>query len=112
MIDSIKIKNVASYNSQGVFLENLKKVNFIYGANGSGKTTISNYLNDETDARYPDCKIDWKSGNKLDTLIYNKEFRERNFGKEVIDGVFTIGEASKEQIEIINNKKKDLDLIK
>ena len=112
MIDSIKIKNVASYNSQGVFLENLKKVNFIYGANGSGKTTISNYLNDETDARYPDCKIDWKSGNKLDTLIYNKEFRERNFGKEVIDGVFTIGEASKEQIEIINNKKKDLDSLK
>jgi predicted ATPase len=38
MINSIKIKNVASYSAiDGVDLIGLKKVNFIYGANGCGK---------------------------------------------------------------------------
>jgi wobble nucleotide-excising tRNase len=109
MIESIEIKNVASYDSKGVSIENLRKVNFIYGANGSGKTTISNFLNDQEDARFPECKIKWLSGDKLDTLIYNKEFRERNFGKGVVDGVFTLGEATKEQIEEIINKTDVLD---
>jgi wobble nucleotide-excising tRNase len=112
MIESIEIKNVASYDSKGVSIENLRKVNFIYGANGSGKTTISNFLNDQEDARFPECKIKWLSGDKLDTLIYNKEFRERNFGKGVVDGVFTLGEATKEQIEEIEKIKKDNDSLK
>jgi wobble nucleotide-excising tRNase len=112
MIESILIKDIASYDSKGIIIDSLKKVNFIYGSNGSGKTTISNFLNDEEDTRFPACQINWKTGNKLDTLIYNKEFRERNFGKEVVDGVFTLGEATKEQVEEINNKKEDLDLLK
>ncbi|WP_416862808.1 AAA family ATPase, partial [Helicobacter ganmani] len=42
MIQSIIIKNVASYNEAK--LEPLKKINLIYGLNGAGKTILSNYL--------------------------------------------------------------------
>lgn len=45
MISKIMIRNVATYDNVGVAVENLGKVNFIYGANGCGKTTISNFLN-------------------------------------------------------------------
>ena len=41
MISKIMIRNVATYDNVGVAVENLGKVNFIYGANGCGKTTIS-----------------------------------------------------------------------
>ena len=40
MIESIFIKNVATYNSSGIYINGLKKINFIYGANGCGKTTL------------------------------------------------------------------------
>ena len=49
MIESISIKKVATYDDTGVQINDLKKVNFIYGANASGKTTISNYLYNSTD---------------------------------------------------------------
>ena len=42
MIQKIIIKNVATFDGRGVEIDHLKKINFIYGANGCGKTTISN----------------------------------------------------------------------
>lgn len=43
------MKNVATYDSSNdAWLDDCAKVNFIYGANGSGKSTISNYLQDIT----------------------------------------------------------------
>ena len=44
MIKSIKMKNCATYSEEGISIENCQKVNFIYGANGSGKSTISKFL--------------------------------------------------------------------
>ena len=48
MIEKIEVKKVASYDETGIKITNLKKVNFIYGANGCGKTTISKFLHDKT----------------------------------------------------------------
>lgn len=44
MIKKITISDVASYDKEGVVLDNLQRVNFIYGGNGTGKTTISRFL--------------------------------------------------------------------
>ena len=44
MIIRIEIKNVASYDKEGVVFDNLQKVNFIFGGNGTGKTTLSRFL--------------------------------------------------------------------
>lgn len=56
MISKIMIRNVATYDNVGVAVENLGKVNFIYGANGCGKTTISNFLNNTEGEQFSDVK--------------------------------------------------------
>lgn len=115
MLDSIKMKNVATYNKSGVHLKNLKKVNIIYGANGSGKTTISKLLDDlNNDSANPDfehCILSWQNEIPVTPLVYNKDFRERNF-KGNIDGVFTLGKATKDEIEEIEKKREELETMK
>lgn len=40
MIKSLSIRNIATFNNDGININNLKQINIIYGANGSGKSTI------------------------------------------------------------------------
>ena len=113
MIDSITIKNVATYDNEGIHINNLKKVNFIYGANGTGKTTISNYLKNQNDDKYNDCEIIWKKNNlSVSTLVYNKKFRDENFGLGKIKGVFTLGKATKDEKELVESKLAELKNLK
>lgn len=112
MIKIIDIKNVATYDNQGVQFDDLKKVNFIYGANGCGKTTISNFIYDNADPKFNSSSLTWQNTLPLKVLVYNKEFRERNFGKGKLNGVFTLGEATAEQIKIIEQKSEELKVIK
>lgn len=108
MIETITIKEVASYDAEGVQITDLKKINFIYGANGCGKTTISNFLIDHSIEKFPNCESKWKNNNKIKTLVYNKDFREKNFGTDKLQGVFTLGQASIEEIELIETKNAEL----
>jgi len=108
MINSIEIKEVASYCAQGIKIENLGKINFIYGANGCGKTTISNYFLEPSSERYISCSHSWRLGAAIEVLVYNKEFRERNFGQGNIKGIFTLGEATKEEVDFIEEKANEL----
>ena len=112
MIQSIDIKNVATYDNQGVQINDLKKINFIYGANACGKTTISNFTYDNSNPNYNSCSLIWEDGLPLKVLVYNKEFRNRNFGKGKLNGVFTLGEASADQIKVIEQKSEELKTIK
>lgn len=57
------------------------------------------------------CELAWKDDIPLKTLVYNRQFREENFGKGNINGVFTLGHATKEELEIIENKKKSLSVL-
>jgi wobble nucleotide-excising tRNase len=106
MIESITIKNVATYDNVGIQINDLKKVNFIYGANASGKTTISNFL--VKPESFANCSLTWKNAQELTVLAYNKDFRDKNFGNGKIAGVFTLGEATKEQKQIIEDKALEL----
>jgi len=108
MIKSIKILNEASFKEE-VLIENLQKVNIIYGANGTGKSTISKVLSDKK-GEYPECFVDWADGTPLDVLAYNKDFRDRNF-VENMPGIFTLGEASIEEEKIIKDKIEQLNQI-
>lgn len=104
MIKKITIKDVATFDSNGVVLDNLQKVNFIYAGNACGKTTISRVLASENiEASYPHCEVQW-DGQPLQVLAYNSDFRARNFlENEQFPGVFTLGEAS---IEIVKELDK------
>ena len=106
------MKNCEPYGVDGVLLENCNKINFVYGANGSGKSTISNFLSHvdkiEMPGRFLDSAIEWERQNHETIIVYNKEFRESNF-KQDIPGVFTLGQATIEQVEKLNESKKERD---
>lgn len=112
MIRTISIKNTATFDETGIEVPEFRKVNFFYGANGSGKTTISNFIYEPTNPRFPECHLKWQNDIELKSLVYNKEFRDRNFGKGTIDGVFTLGQATKEEAELIEEKRKELKELK
>ena len=71
MIKKIVIKNVASFDNEGVTLDDLKKVNFIYGGNACGKTTISRVLScKDIQHSFPQCNVEWE-GDPLQVVTYN-----------------------------------------
>lgn len=105
MIKSIKLKSCATYPSEGVSIEDCKKVNFFYGPNGSGKSTISNFLQDPTDSQYSEWEIKWENDIAADVVVYNRKFRVKNL-KENIAGVFTLGQATIEDIQALEEMKE------
>lgn len=110
MIKGIQIKCCPPYGESGGELTDCKKVNFIYGANGSGKTTISEFLRTkDIEGRYNSCEIDWGIGGELPIFVYNRQFRQLNFAQETgIPGVFTLGQNSIKDLEAIQKLKEDL----
>ena len=66
-------------------------VNFFYGKNGAGKSTIARSLRDNTG-------IEWKNGKSAsdyDVLTYNTEFIDANFANYGnLAGVFTVCETN------------------
>lgn len=112
MLESITIKKIATYDDAGIQIADLKKVNFIYGANGSGKTTVTKLIANPAESIFSDCSLAWRGGLPMKVLVYNRDFREANFGKGNIEGVFTLGQATKEEIEAIRAMQVELSEIK
>ena len=112
MIKEIHMKGCATYDMTGASLVDCKKVNFIYGANGSGKSTISNFLADQMSIKYAHSSIVWSSSDTTEINVYNREFRELNIQKSDIEGVFTIGKATIEDIKELDSLKAELSLRK
>ncbi len=112
MINSISISKVATYDEEGVSINDLKKVNFIYGANATGKTTITRLLDDENHLDFQECSVEWEHGNPLQTLVYNKDFRDNNFLQGKIPGVFTLGEATQKEKKAIEEMELELKKIR
>ncbi len=109
MIECFELANVGTYNSLGIKVDNLKPINFFYGANGCGKTIISNYLADITNSKFSGSTVKWRNNQPVKTLVYNKAFREKNFGLSEIPGIFTLGEATISERTAINEKRIELD---
>jgi len=117
MIESIQIANVATYDKQPQVLSELSKINFLYGSNGSGKTTVTRVIAEETN--FPTCAIKWKGGTKLRTMVYNRDFVIKNFNPSTeLRGIFTLGEkdieiskkiaAAKTELETLTKKSEAL----
>jgi len=107
MIEAIIMKNCATYTSEGQALQDCKKINFIYGPNGSGKSTISNFLKDPSRDLYKDSEIKFGVGVHEKIIVYNKKFREENFRKDNINGVFTLGQENVEDVKKIEELKNE-----
>ncbi|WP_342119443.1 AAA family ATPase [Pseudoduganella sp. OTU4001] len=110
MIESIELANAATYASAPERMVSLSKMNFIFGANGVGKTTISRVIHDP--AGFGSCKVNWVRDQKLQTLVYNRDFVARNFNASArVKGIFTLGEKDADNERAIEEKKKGIDAL-
>ncbi|MBU4400329.1 MAG: AAA family ATPase, partial [Planctomycetes bacterium] len=110
MIQHISIANVASYGLPEQSLSNLAKINFVYGSNATGKTTISRVIADSE--AHPECKVTWQGGTALEAMVYNRDFIEKNFNQtDELKGIFTLGEKDKSTLDKIKAAKSDFDSI-
>lgn len=107
MIESIHISDTASFRTEKQILDGLSKFNYLFGSNGAGKTTISRIIaNEET---FQTCKVNWKSGTKLEALVYNPDFVEHYFHQvPELKGVFTLGKKQQETLDKIAAGKKKI----
>lgn len=100
MITKISMKNVASYKDETT-LETDKRINLIYGLNGTGKTQISKFLANQEDENFKDCNIEGLNNEEI--LVYNQDFIEKNFyNTDKQQGIFTLSEENitiKQEIE-------------
>ena len=64
-------------------LSDCKKVNFVFGANGSGKSTISSFLSGTPDTRFSQSVIEWDGAVRETIYVYNRGFRRSNFQQTI-----------------------------
>lgn len=106
MIESLKIANVATYTEPQAMGE-LGHLNFIFGANGAGKTTIGRALAQQPG--HEQCAVAWKNGAQLRTLVYNRDFIESNFNPSSdLKGIFTLGKDGIDNEAAIKTKKAEV----
>lgn len=109
MIKTISLKGVTSYpHDQPVILGPLKRVNLVYGLNGSGKSTVGDYLQDLTGNRYQTCHVD-PAIKQDQVFVYNQKFIEKNFHQESHPGIFTLNEGNIEAKEKIAELQQSLE---
>lgn len=109
MIRHIKLHEVATYTAPVDI--NFKDINFIYGGNGTGKTTISKLISGEIQCS--SCSVDSDGATNDTILVYNKTFVEKNFREvDEIAGIFTLGSESGEIINSIKAKEDELNNIR
>jgi len=95
MINKLFVSNVASYDANEHVLGPLSKINYIYGANGSGKTTISRIL--RAPEKYPTCSVERDPGDQAPVLVYNQDFVRENLA--VYDGIKSVFSMGAEEIK-------------
>lgn len=114
MIKSLTIKKVATYDDTGVQINDLKKVNFFFGFNGSGKSTIVKYLYNlslpdaQKNEDFNDCSNTGYDTVNHQILTFDEVFIDENFNKSpVLRGVFSLNQIN----EIIDGQIKDEEII-
>ncbi len=123
MIRKINLK-CASYK-EVASLETDKKINLIYGLNGSGKSTFSEYLRrlDDNDERFSRCSIETDNAenkSKLSQnekiLVYNQKWVNESFYENpTLKGIFSLSKENtnaKKKIDSANQEKEKLEKLK
>jgi wobble nucleotide-excising tRNase len=110
MIESLSIAKTASFPDTPEVMNGLKTLNFIFGSNGTGKTTVGRLIAAPND--FPECRVEWTGGTPMETLVYNREFVDRNFKPlEALKGVFTLGEEDIDTLNAIEQTRRERDAL-
>jgi len=107
----LTIRGVRSYSAdKNVRIDLSNKVTLIYGQNGSGKSTISNYFSGYYPEKYRQCHFE--SQVELFPLVFNQDYIEKKFNLENVQpGIFTLSEHNKDIQEKVECHKKRINRI-
>lgn len=92
MIASITITGTPPFTGAVPTTFEPRKLNYIFGTNGVGKTTISRVIA-HPDA-YPTCGLTWTGGLPQQALVLNRDFVAQSFSQ--LNGIFTLGQENTE----------------
>lgn len=110
MITDIHMEAVASFKRATSLLTD-KKINLIYGLNGTGKSTVSDFLYDPTNSRFAQCKKEPESTPPI--LVYNQTFIQDNFYvADNLKGIFSLSKenkAAEQKVEQATKSKRELE---
>ena len=102
LIDEMSV-NAATFKREKIYPS---LINFFYGKNGSGKSTISREIDKKS------CFDASKVPSDYEVLVYNEDYIEDNISSYGnISGVFTISKVNKEVNEKIENLEKSIEKI-
>lgn len=108
MINRIYITKLATFHETNIDFAN-KKVTFVFGSNGTGKTTISKILQQyASDMPLAEGVQVFGDGSK-NIRVFNKDFVNEHFTDEaILDGIFTFGEDSADKQEQVTRLIKEI----
>lgn len=108
MITKLKLHNTACYSEVVEFEP--KEINYFFGGNGVGKSTMGNVISNIT--AYPDCELNW-AASPIEINIYNKLFVKSSFSQSnQINGIFTLGKDSTDVQTFIEEANKKIGELK
>lgn len=109
MISEIQINPPIATYLNPTRLSDLRRINYIFGANGTGKTTISRVIAQAHGHQH--CQLQWQGGIELERMVYNRDFVDRNFNQDSpLQGVFTLGENQVEAEQKIQELRSQIDV--
>ena len=105
MITNIGLDCINSFKKLSA-LKTDKRINLIYGLNGTGKSTLTNFLYDKKNEEYNSCSIEGLNDEMI-PRVYNQLFIQDNFYEsDSLKGMFTLSKENKEaeeKIQIAND---------
>jgi wobble nucleotide-excising tRNase len=105
MLTKIVIEGPASFKNKAT-IETDKRINLIYGLNGTGKSTICKLLRSPHNPDYASCHLHGQEDAKI--FVFNDDFIQENFYEsEKIKGIFSLSKENKEaELKIAEVTKK------
>lgn len=103
----LRVKGVRSYGPENAVEFDLsKRVNLIYGQNGSGKSTVSGYFYKPNDSQYSKCTF--LPDSQFEYLVFNQDYIDDTFHSATTQpGIFTLNSSNADiQFIIDENIKK------
>ena len=109
MLTEIKLNGFASFKHE-TCLQTDKPVNFIYGLNGTGKSSLTRYLDNPANPKYAQCSMTPDLDlAKEEILVYNQDYINKVFyEQDQLKGIFTLSKENKKAYEAIAKANKNL----
>ncbi|MBA4248551.1 MAG: hypothetical protein C0444_09710 [Microbacterium sp.] len=90
MLSRIQLTGAPSFSGTDCALEDLDRFNFVFGPNGTGKTTISRILQDTV--QFPGTKYELRGGSpEVDVHVFNRDYISSTLQEaDQLPGVFVL----------------------